>query len=264
MGDVIFCATDYYLNGGYRSYTDFFKLADLAGYPIIPLADIDPQSDNTYIFTPSNGETVMGWPDATAQIILWQLEWMLTSEHNTPPGVRRVWASDASFAREQGFEYVPMGSDDRLNQVGSEYPADKLFDVAMISYQTHRRQVITSQLVNQGLTLAPVDNLWGRQRSVALLQSKAMVHVHQHDSVQTVAPLRWSIAAAHRLPVISETVRDRGVFGYSAMVQADYHFLAAFTKTMVDDARLLADYASALHGLLCEEYTFRKVVEAHV
>ena len=49
MGDIIFCATDYYLQGGYVSYKDFFRLAKLAGYPVIPLSQLDPQSDNTYI-----------------------------------------------------------------------------------------------------------------------------------------------------------------------------------------------------------------------
>lgn len=264
MGDVYFCATDYYLNGGYRSYTDFFMLAELAGYPIIPVKDIDPQSDNTYIFTPSNGEVVTGWPDAKATIILWQLEWMLTDEHRTPPGVKRVWASDAWFAKQQGFEYVPLGSDRRLNMVDSGAVLPKTFDVAVISYQTPRRQAITSQLLNEGLHLAPTHNLWARMRSVALVQSRTMVHVHQHDKIATVAPLRWCLAAAHELPVISETVHDRGVFGCGAMVQADYSFLSSFTKQMLQDARMLADYAQALHQLLCVEHTFRKVVDAHV
>lgn len=268
MSDVIFCATDFYLQGGYRSYVDFFHLVKLAGYPIIPVSQIDPDSDNTFIFTPANGETVNGWPNARANIILWQLEWMLTDEHNTPPGVTCVWASDAGFAKANGFEYVPMGSDDRLNVVDANVYSGKSFekpyDVSLLSYQTGRRQVITQQLQQHGVGLAPVSGLWEWPRSIALLQSHAMVHVHQHDHIQTVAPLRWALAAAHRLPMITETIADRGIFGYGCMVQADYEFLAAFTANMLKDKRLLADYASALHGLLCEEYTFKKVIEAHV
>lgn len=264
MSDVIFCATDFYLNGGYRSYVDFFRLADLAGYPIIPVSKIDPDSDNTYIFTPANGETIHGWPGAKAQIILWQLEWMLTDEHNTPPGVRRVWASDAWFAKDCGFEYVPVGSDVRLNEVGRDFPTDRPYDVSLLSYQTGRRQVITQQLINKGLRLAPVGNLWGRQRSVALLQSHVMLHVHQHDHIPGIAPLRWALAAAHGLPMITESVRERGIFTNSYMVQASYEFLAEFTVHMLKDERLLRDYANGLRQLLCEDYTFKKVVEAHV
>lgn len=263
MSDIIFCKTRYQ-DVGYASYNDLWKMVEWAGYPIIYVDQIDPASDNTYIFTPANGETVNGWPDARATIILWQLEWMLTDEHNTPPGVRRVWASDAGFAKQRGYEYVPMGSDERLNEVGSLYPAAKVFDVALLSYQTGRRQRITQQMLDSGLNLAPVSNLWGRQRSAALLQSQTMVHVHQHDHIGTIAPLRWALAAAHGLPMISESVHERGIFGYACMVQADYEFLAAFTANMLKDKRLLSDYAESLHGLLCHEYSFKKVVEAHV
>lgn len=265
MGKVIFCATDFYLNqGGYRSYSDFFNLVRFAGYPIIHVKDIDPQSDNTYIFTPANGETVNGWPNAKAQIILWQLEWMLSDEHNTPPGVRRVWASDYSFAVQHNFEYVLLGSDDRLNEVGSMYPVDKSFDVSFLSYQTGRRQVITREMLNRGIILAPVDGLWGRQRSDALLRSRIMVHVHQHDKVRTIAPSRWAIAAAHVMPLISETVDSRGAFGFSNMMQSEYKYLTDFTKHMLKEENYLRNYAQALHSFLCIEHSFKKVIEANV
>ncbi len=266
MSDITFVKTRYQ-DVGYASYNDLWKMVELAGYPIVYVDQIDAYDPaKTYIITPLNGEWLTGWPDATAQIIHWELEWRTDERKGwlEPPGVRRVWASDAWFAQEQGFEYVPMGSDYRLNEVGSAYPADKRYDVSLLSYQTGRRQVITQQLEHMGLRLAPVSNLWGRQRSVVLLQSRVMVHVHQHDHVPAVATLRWPLAAAHGLPMITETVRDRGIFGYTHMMQADYSFLADFTRVMLDDNRQLHDYAQALQGLLCEQYAFRKVVESHV
>lgn len=265
MGNVIFCKTRYQ-DIGYASYNDLWKLVELAGYPTIYVDQINPNSDNTYIITPLNGEWLNGWPDATSQIIHWELEWRTDERAGwlEPPGVSRVWASDAWFAKEHGFEYVPMGSDEGLNEVGSLLPMDKVFDVSLLSYQTHRRQLITAQLENAGLRLAPVSGLWGRQRSVVLLQSHAMVHVSQNDNCPTIAPLRWSLAAAHGLPIITETVRDRGIFGYGYMVQAEYAFLARFTRQMLEDKRLMADYAAGLQSLLCKEYSFKKVVEGHV
>jgi hypothetical protein len=69
MSDIIFCATQFYLDGGYRYYIDFFKLVELSGYPLIPLSQLDPQSDNTYIITPLNDEWLDGWQQPKARII---------------------------------------------------------------------------------------------------------------------------------------------------------------------------------------------------
>lgn len=271
MSQVYFCATDFYLNGGYRSYVDFFDLARFAGYPVISVSAIDPQSDNTYIFTPANGETVAGWPGAKAQIILWQLEWQLTDEHNTPPGVRRVWASDASFAKQRGYEYIPIGSDDRLNPfnldalTSQQRVAMKDRDAVFLSYQTPRRQVVSNAFKAAGLSLAAEGGgLLGAARSSELLRARVMVHVHQHESIRTIAPLRWALAAAHQLPLITEMVDDPGIFGPLCMFQYEYKDIAQWTKSTLQYPQLLEGMAAVLHGLLCREHTFRKVVEANV
>lgn len=266
MGDVIFCATQFYLDGGYRSYTDFFKLVELSGYPVIPLSQLDPQSDHTYIITPLNGEWLHGWQQPKARIIHWELEWRTDwrAEVNEPPGVAEVWASDKWYAGKIGAKYVPVGSHYDLNVRETVALPPKIYDVSLLSYQTNRRMGITQELQNKGLKLAPVQNLWGFDRSLSLLQSRVMVHVHQHDNTPGIAPLRWCLAAAHGLPIISENVNDRGIFGYSAMMTSNYQELPAFTRYMLQDRRLMQDYAWALQGLLCEQYTFQKVVEANV
>lgn len=266
MSQVIFCATDFYLKGGYRSYVDFFRLVELSGYPIIPLSQLDPNSDNTYIITPLNGEWLNGWTNPRARIIHWELEWRTDwrAEVNEPPGVAEVWASDKWYATQIGARYVPVGGNVNLNESGNypEYPVN--YDVSLLSYQTHRRQVVTAQLENAGLRLAPISNLWGRQRSITLLQSHAMVHVHQHDHMPTVAPLRLCLAAAHRLPLISETIRDAGIFDYRYMMQARYETLASFSAHVLSDKHILADYAYSLYDLLCVQQVFKRVVDANV
>lgn len=275
MGNVIFCKTrhqdtvtsidpDGTKHYGYGSYLDLWHMVEWNKYPLIYVDEIDPQSDNTYIFSPANAETMNGWPNAKAQIILWQLEWMLTDEHNTPPGVKRTWSMDKWMAESRGFEYVPIGGDERLNELGTKYYPQKRYDVAIMSYQTHRRQVITAQLENAGLSLAPLNNLWGRKRSDVLLSSWCMCHTHQVDNAPGIAGLRWCLAAAHNLPMISEQVNDRGIFTPSHMVQAEYKYLAAFTANMLKDKRMLADYGMALNGLLCRDYTFERSVNSHV
>lgn len=256
--------------GGYASYQDYWRLVELAGYDTCYVDEIDAyDKTKTYIITPLNDEWLTGWPSAKAQIIHHELEWRWDERAHwqEPPGVSRVWHIDKWFADQFGFEYVPIGSDERLNELGSQYPAVKKYDVAILSYQTYRRQSITAQLENSGLRLAPISGVWGRLRSDVLLSSHCMVHTHQVDNAPGIASLRWAVAAAHKLPMITETVRDRGIFGYSYMVQADYNYLADFTKSQLKDAfsrAKLADYGLAMHGLLCRDYTFKRMVESHV
>ncbi len=278
MGDITFVKTRYQdkivhidANGvefkGYGSYRDYWRLVELAGYDVCYVDEIDAYDPTkTYIITPLNDEWLAGWPNATAQIIHHELEWRWDERANwqEPPGVSRVWHIDKWFADKFGFEYVPVGSDERLNELGTNYPAQNRYDVAILSYQTPRRQMITSQLENRGLRLAPISGVWGRMRSDVLLSSHVMVHTHQNDNMPGIASLRWAVAAAHKLPMITETVKDRGIYTYSYMTQADYNFLAEFTVHMLRDKPKLADYGLSLHNLLCRDYTFRKMVEKNV
>lgn len=266
MSDVLFVATDFYLNGGYRSYTDFFRLVELSGYPVISISEMDPaDSSKTYIITPLNDEWLAGWPGAKARIIHYELEWRWDwrADVNEPPGVAEVWAGDKWFAESIGARYVPMGSHAELNLLYEKpQQVGKLYDVAQISYQVHRRQVITQQFLQLGIQLAPTENLWGLDRSIALTRSQVMVHVHQHGNAPGVAPLRWCLAAAHRLPIITEHIPDRGIFGHSYMRMANYDFLARFTSLCIRDHwNQFADFGLALHNLLCEDLTFRKSIE---
>lgn len=264
MADIIFVRTRH----NYGSYVDFFRLAELSGYPIIYFDQI-PQHDSkdvTFIVSPVNGEwndIPKGW--LQAKLILWQLEWNWDGEHNTPACVNEVWNSDKAHAEKSGFKYVPMGSHSGLN-VGINWTMGlaPLYDVAQISYQTHRRQIITAQLENSGLKLAPMQSLWGINRSEALMQSRVMLHIHQREDTKGIAPLRWCLAAAHGLPIITETIPDVGIFDARYMMQARYETIASFTAQALQDANMLADYAASLHRLLCEEWTFKRSVEANV
>jgi hypothetical protein len=93
-----------------------------------------------------------------------------------------------------------------------------------------------------------------------------MLHIHQHDGIQTIAPQRWALAAAYGLPLITETLLDWGIFGYKHLLMSDYEHLPEFVKmwTRRNEARILEDYGRALHHLLCVERTFRANVEAAV
>lgn len=247
---VIFATPDY----RYDSYSDMERIIQLSGFEMCKINQIDPASDHTYIITCANGEVYDGWPDCRARIIHYNLEW---GEYKIP-GVKETWSGDASYAQQIGAKYVPLGSHPDL-PTSTLDPVPQIYDVAMLTYYTNRRTQMAVWLHEQGVRIAP--NGWGMERHNALLQSRAMLHVHQHDGVATVAPQRFALAAAYKMPLISEAVADKGVFHQSSVLWCDYGHLATFCRIWKDDAQA-RDRGEALHYLLCVEHSFRKEVEA--
>lgn len=266
MSNVYFVMTRTMLQPNtYDAYRDLFRLAELSGYQTCYINEVDPDSDNTYIISPLNGEWNHGWQGTVkAQIILFDLEWRISESSHTwaenllviPPGVSRVWASDKWYAERIKAEYVPLGSHAGL--AGSAQ-TDQAFDVAPLAYRTGRRNAAFGAMQDRGLTLAP--NCWGDERDAALKASACVVHVHQHDRVATVAPLRFALAAAWHKPLISEDVYERGVFE-DAVLYADFASLVDYTALLVRRyGDLLQRKADELHELLCVKNSFKSFIE---
>lgn len=272
----------------YQSYTDFFNLARLSEYPIVFADELDAldAAGNVYLISPINGE----WNHWEAgrfkgKLILYQLEHNVDGQHNTPAAVNEVWCGDKWEAEKNGFRYVPLGG--HCGLVESSTPQDKLFDTVMLAYRTPRRQMMEQELALESVTYAPSEGAWNEARSDMLHQSKVMLNIHQWGrvddailnrcsvgkeynqtsyavSMPVVAPLRWCITAAHGLPMVTESVNDRGVFGYTCMLQADFKYIPQFVSYILKDHYKLDDYAAALQELLCHTYTFRHMIEAHI
>ena len=278
MTDPIFCRTRH----TYDSYVDFWLVVELSGFPCIYVDEIEPDSDNVYIFTPLNGENHNGWQDPRAEIILWDLEWRLEGlpvdymGTNAPginvPGVERIWASDRWYAKAIGAEYVPLGSHAGLASGYTENANGFVYDAAVMAYLgPHRRNNMVNRLRDSGVTIAP--NGWGQERHDILRASKAMLHIHQWEGIQTIAPQRWALAAAYGLPLLSEMVIDGGIFSDNYVMYASYEYLAHFVPRKLlkrgdefdsVNGSILENYGRELHQLLCVERTFRVNVEAAV
>lgn len=251
----------------YDSYSDLYRLIELSGYPLIHFDEVDPESDNIYILTLLNGENNHGWEGSPrASIVLWDNEWRLKesdyawseSDLTIPPGVSRVWASDRWYASRINAEYVPLGSHPRL--VGETAADGQGWDVAPLSYRSGRRSFLIDRMFERGLSIAP--NAWGEERDALLKECKTVLHIHQHDKVPTVAPLRYAIAAAWHKPLISEDVYDRGIFEDSVLY-ATYDTLTDYTALMVRRyPELLRDKADELHDMLCVSNSFRSYIES--
>lgn len=254
MGEVIFARTRH----TYDSYTDFWRLVELSGYPTCHADEIDPDSDHTYIITPVNGEWQEGWQQPRARIILWDMEWRESAPQI--PGVAEIWASDAWYARQIGGRYVLLGSHPGLVM---DAPAvrELRYDLALMACaDPWRRNHLITNLIRAGVTLAP--NAWGAQRHQNLISSRAMIHIHQHDAFATVAPLRWALAAAYGLPMIAESVADRGAFAECHFLTSEYANLVPFTCKTLREFHGLQAAGAALKQFLCEEHPFRREVEA--
>lgn len=257
MSDIIFARSREH----YDSYMDLHRLITLSGFPLIYMDEIDPDSDNVYIFsTPQThwhtGVERSGWPGAKARIIYWNIEWYEDQNYHNIHGVE-VWSADKWHAEKIGAKYVPMGSHPDLPDAPLEN-CPKVWDVAMLSYFTNRRLEMKMWLEQGNISLAP--NGWGQERHAILQQSHIMLNIHQHDYAFTVPPQRFALAAAYRLPVVTEHVANEGVFTHSYMMQCDRAHMVSFIRMWRADHRL-TDYANALHELLCVERTFRKCVE---
>lgn len=270
MGNVIFARPRFH----YQSYTDLLKLIELAGYPLIYLDEIDPSTDDTYICTlydnvndpVDSGVWAKGWPEANAQIILLDLEWHIGDNRLPPvPGLARIWAADKWYAEQINVEYVPLGSDPRLAEQPFER-SDFQYDVAPLSYNAPpRRQRALQDMQAHGLTLAP--NGWGMERHEALTHSKVMVNIHQWDHLPVVSPQRFAVAAAYKMPLITEEVADQGIFTSDYILHMPRECSPGiFVGMAVAQPLTIAREAcgEALYQLLCEDYGFKKVIEAAV
>lgn len=241
----------------YGSYSDHYRLIELAGYGKVYIDEIDPDSTNTYIMTVSNSENANGWQSPRARIILWDLEWRFDAPVSIP-GLSEYWHMDAWTARRIGARYVPVGGDSRLYE---DAPAHGLYNVAYLGYMIPRRQQVLTWLQGYGLQVSPTS-AWGPERATVLRNSIAYLHVHQWDHAPGVPALRMVVAAAYKLPVVTETFADEGIFRGTTL-QSDYWNLGAFANLWTRNPSDHLDvHGEALHDLLCERYTFRKGIEA--
>lgn len=252
---TIFCRTRYH----YDTYTDFWRLVDLAGYQTIYVDEIPLRAQGeTFIITPLNGEW-KGGVQTEGRVVWWNLEWGLGD--GAPDGVDEIWTSDRYHAGQIGARFVPLGSHPRLVNVN---PAMRWrtaqWDVALLAYLgPWRRQAIKPGLETKGLRVAP--NAWGPDRDVVLERSRCMLNVHQWDEWLCVPVQRFALAAAAALPLVSENMTDP--FPYvpgEDFLSVPHEDLIGATVTLLNNS-MGRNYAGSLHARACGDYRFEKNVE---
>ncbi|MDD5007570.1 MAG: hypothetical protein PHC68_04095, partial [Syntrophorhabdaceae bacterium] len=121
------------------------------------------------------------------------------------------------------------------------------------------REALYNTMRSLGMREAP--NAYGLERSKILGKTKLMVNAQQY-SLSVIAPLRFAIAAAHKLPVLTETVAIPWphVIGHD-LWQASIDTMPIEAARLLANPELLRQLGDNLHHRLCVEWTFRKGVE---
>ncbi len=271
--EPIFARTQYF----YDSYRDFWRLVEASGFKTCVVSEMALESDNVYITTPINGEHR---PHIThrrsilkgsqkAKLIAWNLERPDGGRHASvdPTGAVKevyadlwkyfdaVWASDrylASMPDDPRSVYVTLGSHQDLAEGDQPFPGFS-YDVAHMSYITDRRKTILSTL---GLRQAP--NAWGSDRDAILRRTRAMLNIHQTESPVS-EPLRIALAAAYRMPYLTEECRELyPLKDGETCLSASHGSLQAKVKEWL--SRDITQIGHNLYKLLVEEMPFRKGV----
>lgn len=269
----------------YDSYGDLFRLAELAGFPIQSVSDLDVSKPGVYVTAPMNGDWrahIDAQADRVrnAHLILWQLERPSGSagsvgkygesnrklmyglrDDGSPAPARyadEVWVSDRQLARETTLRYVPLGSHPGFGEQGDE--KGKRWQFTHQSYEIPRRQTIHSAFAPS--MIGP--NAWGDKRDEVLRRSKFGLAMHQ-DTYPFLEPLRMAVFAAYGLPTLVETVMDAYPYGDETAAFAPYDHLVPKMKAMIDgDYRPWRDMGRRMRKLMTEEFEFGKVVREAV
>lgn len=291
MTDIIFCKTGHH----YESYQDFWRLVELAGFPIISVSDLDISKEGIYITAPMNED----WRDhinnqhkqhkpVNAHLILWNLErpsgssgsvmeyakqckylqygkWPNGEYTKTHHASGEMVTSYGRFIDEIWVSDRRMADETntRFVVLGSNeglgsVGENRKYNFCHMSYAVSRRVNIYKHFSNIG------PNCWGKERDQVLRESKFALNIHQ-DEHPFQEPLRLALFAAYGLPVLSETILDSYPWSDEFMAYADYHDIVGKLNQM-----LIADYnhyrqmGLRARARFCGEFEFGKMVRQAV
>lgn len=243
----------------YPSYSDFWKLVDLGGFEAVYQDEIDLSNpEHTYIFAAPDG--IPDCTGAKARTVFWQLEYAgdYTNQVNKDT-VGEVWSSDPTHAERTGARFVLLGSHKGLNPAHDTPKPEPEYDLIMLAYLTDRRRAIKDALSNYRWPAVDYPGHDTTERHYQLWHSRLMLHVHQHDT-PALAPVRYALAAAYKLPVLVELVDNWKPYGgYFGMLEASYSTLARSVELYMNGD--LATMGEGLHHLLCIQHPFEQCVD---
>jgi len=262
---IVFAHTRYV----YDSYRDYRRLVEISGFPTCYLDECEwDNPEVAYVTTPPNGEFPYDRAlSRKCKLALWDLERpdsegtrnVAESLNKFDGRVDAIWVSDRHYASlDSRYTFVPMGSSRKL-PLGQ--PRERIYDFCHESYVYGRRDAPFAALRRRHRE--GQAGRFGVERDELLHSSRLMVNVHQTPCA-VGEPLRFALAAAYGLPLVSETLRD------PYPMTPGEHFEMADIEDVPDAASRalqrgdLQDLGSRLQSLLCDELPFEACVKGAV
>lgn len=227
----------------YDSYRDYWHLIELSTFPTCELSDVVPDSDQTYIFSPDNGNVAACCERPhRAKYILWQLEIPGQVNLKIPDYFDVMWVSCRywqSLVPEAAF--VVIGGHPDLFKEPQE---PKRWDFCHLAYLYGKRAAQVYDLEQQGFTMAPIG--WGDIRDQAMAYSQWGLCLHQNP-VPALSPQRMTLFACNKLPIVLEEANPEP---YEVVKLLDFNRDIDFTQMVENNFKYFT-----------QTMTFRKAVE---
>lgn len=271
MTEIYFVQTRHH----YDSYTDFWKLVELSGYPTLYTDELDISKEGIYITAPLNGEWephVKNQMDKKIRRRAHLIQWLLERPAGSAGSVHyfaerqwdlmskrffdEVWVSDSQLADETGLRFVVLGSDEGLGEPGN----NKEYDFCHMSAIVPRRSGVYSRFPENKIG----PNSWPPERDEVLKKSKFALNVHQ-DIYSYQEPLRFALFSAFGLPIISESLVNGYPYSDEYMVTASYpNLVGKVRQCLGEDYNRYRDMGLRARTRMVTEFRFKTMVEKAV
>jgi hypothetical protein len=176
--------------------------------------------------------------------------------------VHAIWVSDELAAkRDARFTYRFMASHEAIATRSRE----RLYAVCHLSYLWGRRETCVNELKRRKIPIAP--QAYGRvDQDRVVAKSRIMLNLHQYADAPLAAPLRFAVAAAYAIPIVSELLENCEAISKHGQpgpyAEAAIHKIPDLLEELLarDDDKL-GHYGQLLHHRFCVATNFRHEVE---
>lgn len=265
----------------YESYSDFWELVKLSGLETVQAAAVDLNQPGTLIWPTMDTEFIdrlsrQPRGARAARVVFWYLE-----RPDERPGVdplemfRRamgeilewadvIWVSDMGLHQaDPRTVFAILGGHPKLGfhnheKVDSLEPEPR-YDVAHLGVITPRRAAVLDKLRSAGLRVS--GNARGAGRQDVLLSSGLLLNIDRVEGLHVLSGFRAALAAAFRIPLIHEAVRDPfPLLPFTDFVSTSYDSLVDCVLRELK-ATTHSNMVNSAWRTLCVRWTFRRGVE---
>jgi len=240
------------------SYRDFFRLAELSGFEVRE-GTIERKENEVYICIFHYNPDFIG---QKGKVITWFLErvsccgddhfYEFIKRIKEDRKLDEIWVSDLSMWKliNNISRFVPIGSHEKISPLST----GRTYDIADMCFRYGRRNFIS----NLKCKIAPL--CFYPERDQILSQSAFMLNVHQ-DEDHYFEPLRFCLAAAAGIPIITETCFNPFPYEGKDLIQSEYKNICPTIYRVISEGYdLHKKNANEMRKMILSNYCFRDCV----